>query len=141
MENKITALLEVLGADVTEESMEEVTLVYDSVLEYEGSEYMVLTDEEADEKVLERVEDTLWAFNPSFLADLTGLEEVVFKTLGSLYESGNEAVKAIVENTCGMEALVKDAIHYDGRGHFLASYDGEELECSVEGTDYYIYRV
>ena len=28
----------------------------------------------------------------------------------------------------------------DGRGYNLASYDGEEYEINVNGTDYYIYR-
>ena len=38
------------------------------------------------------------------------------------------------------DAWKRDA-QYDGRGHHLNHYDGEEYEEVVNGTSYYIYRV
>ena len=106
-----------------------------------GSEYMVLTDGEADDKVYEEIENLLWAFNPDFLANITGLDVAVFDTLSKLYEDAQDAIKAIVEATCTMDDLVNEAIAWDGRGHFLSSYDGDETELKVEGEYYYCYRI
>ena len=106
-----------------------------------GADYMVLTDEEADEKAYEEIEEMLWAFNPDFLAKMTGLDVAVFDTLSKLYEDSQEAIKAIVEATCGMDDLVHEAIRWDGRGHFLSNYDGREIELEVEWEYYYCYRI
>ena len=35
----------------------------------------------------------------------------------------------------------KSDAKYDGRGHSLSMYDGEEHEVTIKGTDYYIYRL
>tara|TARA_R100000773_G_C4157081_1_gene76587 strand:- start:29 stop:487 length:459 start_codon:yes stop_codon:yes gene_type:complete len=95
--------------------------------------YMVLTDEEADEKVKEYIEDSAWAFNSSFLAAHSKVDENVFKTLQEQCESSNEAVLSLIDD---FDHFVDDAILSDGRGHFLASYDGAEEEYS----NYFIYR-
>lgn len=50
-------------------------------------------------------------------------------------ESANEIVfLPIIED---FEDFVSDAIDADGRGHFLSTYDGEE----VEHEGFYLYRV
>lgn len=95
--------------------------------------YMVLTDEEADEKVKEYIKDSVWAFNSSFLAAHSKVDENVFKTLQEQCESSNEAVLSLIDD---FDHFVDDAILSDGRGHFLASYDGAEEEYS----NYFIYR-
>jgi hypothetical protein len=104
-------------------------------------EYMVLSEQERNEKVKEYIQETLWAFIPSFLAEETGLPEEVFRALSEKYESGNDAILALVEKTCGLDAFVKAAVEADGYGHFLASYDGKEGKVTVEGEDYFIYRI
>jgi len=104
-------------------------------------EYMVLNEHERGEKVKEDIRETLWAFIPSFLAEETGLPEEVFRALSEKCESGNDAILALVEKTCGLDAFVKAAVEADGYGHFLASYDGEEEKVTVEGEDYFIYRI
>ena len=38
------------------------------------------------------------------------------------------------------DAWKRDA-RYDGRGHVLASYDGDEHEVKIDGEWFYIYRV
>ena len=35
----------------------------------DGTEWLVLTDEEADEITREEIEESLWAFNPHFIID------------------------------------------------------------------------
>lgn len=34
-----------------------------------------------------------------------------------------------------------DVIRADGRGHFLSSYDGEENSVTIDGIEYFIYRI
>lgn len=112
------------------------------------SEYLVLTDDEADEKAEEYIEDSVWAFNAWFLADETGLPEKAFAALSELCEDANEPILDMIKQTCGVERFVEDAISADGRGHFLSNYDGEESEYAYKCTDeklgreevWYIYR-
>jgi hypothetical protein len=52
----------------------------------------------------------------------------------------------MVENTCGLDDLVEEAIAADGRAHFLNTYDGHEEEFTYvdedaeEEIEFYIYR-
>jgi hypothetical protein len=111
----------------------------DSEFEAEGGDWLVLTDEEADERVKEQLKETLWAFRAEFIASHTrnGLSDECIKALkkmqGELCESANPIVEALIED---LDAFYADAMRSDGRGHFLSSYDGEEIEAG----EYYIYR-
>jgi len=95
--------------------------------------YMILTDEEADERVKEYIKDSVWAFNSSFLASHSKADEKVFKILAEQCESSNEAVLSLIDD---FDHFVDDAILSDGRGHFLSTYDGAEEEYS----NFFIYR-
>ncbi len=128
-----------------------------------GEELLILFDDEADKKSKEYILDTLWAFNPDFIAAhvnndcIDDYSELVksISVIQQQCESANSAVKAMIDD---LEDFVQDAISADGRGHFLSSYDGnehevcikidEKLEASkghptfVSATHYiYIYRV
>lgn len=82
----------------------------DQIFEYGNEEYLVVTDDEADE---------LWE------QDLDNyLEECIYPEL-----TGN------LSNYFDDEKWKQDA-RYDGRGHSLARYDGNEYE--VDG--FYIYQ-
>jgi hypothetical protein len=98
------------------------------VIEIDGKEWALFTDEEADKAVKSYIEESLWAFNKSFLSDQTGLPEEVFSTLQQDGESSNDAILSIVEKCGDMDTLVSDAMSSDGRGHFLSPYDGHEKE-------------
>lgn len=102
-----------------------------------GHSYMVLTDAEADDMARDLILDSIWAFNPSFLAAHAreGIDEDVIKAIqdNDRCESNNKALTALIED---IDHFVDDAIRCDGRGHFISSYDGEENE---EG-EFYIYR-
>jgi len=112
----------------------------DNTFEVGRCEYRVLTDDEADDAALEYIEESLWAFNAEFLAGQTNLPVEVFTALADQCEGANDAILAIIKQTCGLNDFVADAVSADGRGHFLGQYDGDEGEIRIGGTDYYIYR-
>jgi hypothetical protein len=134
-EQRIEALAKHLGCSIDEII---TGLCYDE-FEACGGEYLVLTDDEADDKAREHIEQSLWAFNASFIASHTrnGLSTECIKALeemqGKLCESASPIIEGLIEN---MDHFVRDAIGADGRGHFISQYDGEENE---EGA-FYIYR-
>lgn len=103
-----------------------------------GDSYLVLTDDEADEWATTEINEMLWAFNADFLASYTGLHEAVFVALAEGYEKSNEAIMALINNAGSMDEFVQECIDADGRGHFVANYDGDEIELE---NDYYAYRV
>jgi hypothetical protein len=117
----------------------------DNVYEHGNREYLVLTDDEAHESCKNYVRETAWAFNASFLSDQTGLPEAMFAAVQDKCEGANDAVLQCIEQSCGLDSFVSDALAADGRGHFLAGYDGHENEVSGlndEGKTitYFIYR-
>lgn len=108
----------------------------------EDGDHLVLTDDEADEKAGEYIADSLWAFNPSFLAGVTGVDQEVFEAIAAndRCEGNNEAIRRLVGDD--YERLVEQAIGADGRGHFLNTYDGHEHEINlfeVTGVNEYLY--
>ena len=135
--------------DFTEEETEELTYEkqWDSFCAY-GYEYKVLTDEEADAATREYILDTLWAFNAHFILrhtafydtssieDDEAFEEAIKELQGRICEGVNPIIRALIEN---IDEFVEDAIQADGRGHFLATYDGEEIE--LNHSKYYAYRM
>ena len=117
---------------------------WDGEYEIDDIDYLVLTDSEADEKVKEYIEETLWAFNPNFLSSVTGIDESVFKAIqdNNKCEGNNEAIKSILDATnTSIEEVAEEAIRWDGRGHFLSQYDGLEIEVYAGGEYYYCYRI
>lgn len=113
-----------------------------------GREYFILTDEEATEAAREEIGRTLWAFNADFILEhahnsdeptsfewLTGIESIK-KAQAEQCEDFNGLARCLVGN---LEQFASDAIEADGRGHFLAAYDGDEVEL-VRG-ELFAYRV
>lgn len=100
----------------------------------DSGDWSILTDEEANEQVKEYIAQSCVYFNATFLADMTDLPEEVFEALQD--KCNEEACLKIIEQTCGLDDFVEEAIRYDGRGHFLNSYDGHEYEVG----QYFIYR-
>ena len=112
MKNKVKALAQHLG--VSKKDIEQST--YDeNIFEFVGQEYLVVTDEEADD---------LWEQELD-----SYLEECIYPELtGDLSRYFDD------------EAWKRD-VKFDGRGHSLARYDGHENEETVKDETYYIYRV
>ena len=139
MDNRIKALADFLG-----ESVETLRDNGNNCYQVgDGMEYLVLTDEEADEQARTDIEDSLWAFNAEFILDCCGLDSDpnVAKSLRKMQEVScegcNDFIRALVDGTCGIEEFAEQAILADGRGQFLSTYDGEE----GEQDGYYIYCV
>jgi len=142
-EQKIYTLanfLECATEDVQETSYD------DNTFKAEGGEYLVLTDSEADEKATEQIKESVWAFNTSFILGECGLdfsgEDSLKRMQENSCEDANDFMLSLIERTCGLSSFVSSAISADGRGHFLATYDGDENEQIVDGIDeyFYIYR-
>ena len=139
MDNRIKALADFLG-----ESVETLRDNGNNCYQVgDGMEYLVLTDEEADEWARTDIEDSLWAFNAEFILDTCGLDSGsdVVHSLRKMQEAScegcNDFIRALVDGTCGIEEFAEQAILADGRGHFLSSYDGKE----GEQDGYYIYCI
>jgi len=100
------------------------------------STWLVLTDEEADQKAADYIKDSLWAFNPDFLEGFApeGVTAQVFENLQPQCESANAAILSMIGDN--LEDLISEAISSDGRGHFMNSYDGEEHEIG----EFFLYR-
>jgi hypothetical protein len=136
-DNRIAALAKYLECDPGE--------IYDHggwELEHGRASYLVLTDEEADQKAREYIEESVWAFNIDFLAghiassdgmSFDDAKEVV-TALQPRCEDANRPIRSLIRD---FDHFVEDAIRADGRAHFLATYDGEE----VEAGEFFVYRV
>lgn len=123
MNKKIEALAKHLEVEPTELSESR----YDSnVIEHGREEYLVLDDSETDEKVAEYIRESVWAFRPEFLAShMDGIDAEDLKPIQEKCESANPIIIKLIDD---FERFVSDAVASDGRGHFLAQYDGEEIE-------------
>ena len=134
---RVIALSMHLATFGVEESMEDVD-------GYIDNDYLVYTYEEADEAVREYIEETVWAFTPSFLQAHTGVSSDIIKEMQEkMSPSANQAITAMIKD---FDHFVDDAIACDGRGHFLAQYDHEENYVSFSNEEgknvtYFIYRV
>ena len=109
-EEKKQALVQLLSI-----SKDEVKYNEDNEFEANDKEYLILTDEEADEE---------WD-----LALENYLEEIIYAEIPS-------SVRCYFD-----EDRWKEDAKGDGRGCSIASYDGIEHEEEVNNTTYYIYRI
>lgn len=139
----IKALCEPLGKDFLDVETESWDHYGLTVCSIDGQEYAIGTDEEADSAARSYVEDSLWAFRPEFILDQCGLDlsgaESLRDMQGKACEGANDFIYSLVKRTCGLDSFCEEAVRWDGRGHFLARYDGEEIE--LLGGNYYAYKI
>lgn len=114
----------------------------ENLFEVGNNEYLVVTDEEADEETKDYIKETVWAFSASFLANFTDLPKEMFTAIQDKCENANDPILTVIERVDGgLDEFVSQAVKADGRGHFLSSYDGNENEVRDEdGELFYIYR-
>lgn len=100
----------------------------DNEFSADGGDWLVLTDDEADERAR--------ASCRSFV------DECIFGAVEPQNNNNNKNtwLRDTVEKYFNTEAFIEDAISDNGRGCQLASYDHEEREREVDGIRYYIYR-
>tara|TARA_R110001592_G_scaffold251190_1_gene513848 strand:+ start:1556 stop:2014 length:459 start_codon:yes stop_codon:yes gene_type:complete len=112
---------------------------FEDVEGYIDNDYLVYTDEEADEAVREYIEETVWAFSSTFLQAHTGVDSKAIQVVqDKMSEDANDVLKSMLND---FDAFVDDAVSSDGRGHFFSRYDGKEIQIQVDRTVYYIYRI
>lgn len=112
----------------------------------DDGDYLVLTDSEATEQTKEYIRDMLWAFKSDFIMEYLNsdvelsdkqyndTQKAIEEMQKSLCENANEIIYSLISNN--YDDFVETAIETDGRGHFLAGYDGDELETE----NYFVYR-
>lgn len=91
--------------------------------DFDNDDYMILTDEEADEKWEESLDSYI--------------EECITPEIDKLGEGmGNLSYYIKFD-----EEMWKRDARMDGRGHSLSTYDGHENEETIDGETFYIYRL
>ena len=115
--------------------------------ELQNGIYYVLDEKEAEEKAKEEILRSLCYFNSSFILKHSifwdsipyGAVKEYEEIIKSIQEKENsELIKVIIKD---INYFIEEAIRWDGRGHFISTYDGEEIEQEFEGEYYYIYRI
>lgn len=117
MEDKFKAFKKFCQESFGEVNAEDISVsnYNDDVFEYDGMEFLVLTDAEADE----RQDDALENY----------IDECILPEIPETYRFYFDS-----------EAWKCDA-RRDGRGHVLATYDGNENEVNLNGEYFYIYQL
>lgn len=103
-----------------------------------GEEYAVGSERECQVAAIAYCRDTLWACRTGYLASYLGWDDAVTKAIARMQEDLCEDANPIIAKLIGsgkdIELFCQDMIDCDGRGAFLASYDGEEIDSdSIEG--------
>lgn len=117
----------------------------DNRFELGQQEYLIVTDDDADRLVADAIRESLWAFNAEWIVEHSILPyssatiDAVKLVQERMCEDANEFVESILED---FTDFVDESVSADGRGHFLAGYDGDETEYEdADGEYWYIYRV
>lgn len=140
---RINALKKFLEYENREEvSKNKIIQTYydEHTFDYFNNYYMVLTDEEADEKTKEHINKNLWTFNSDFIINHSSIldhdkpSRQIIEVIQKQYENGNESIKKLIDN---IDEFVESAIKHNGRGYFLSGYDGEERTVN----NFFIYIV
>lgn len=111
---KKQALIQFLNLDKEEAEKVTVSTYNENIFEYYNEEYEVLTDEEADQRWEEELDSYI--------------EDCILPELP-------ERMRFYFDD----ERWKRDA-RFDGRGHSIARFDGEENEETIDGETFYIYR-
>lgn len=117
-------------------------LGYDSPEDICVENYNIFSDDDAYNACKDIIRENLWSFNPAFLTKhmggLIGPDDAN-QIANRMYEDASPVFLEMIQD---FDAFVDDAIKSDGRGHFLASYDGVEMNLgTIDGIDYYAYKV
>ena len=123
---KANALLEYINEDGYDERIELSSEDGDYISLTDGTVYLVVTEDEAREYLKEEILLTFGYFNSGFLSSFTGLPERLFQ---DGMEFSEDEVQEIFDAThTNINDFASEAEAADGLGHFLASYDGNEIE-------------
>jgi hypothetical protein len=134
----ITVAIRVRYSDAPESRAEALARYLDvpvdeAETEIQSEDWIVLTDDEADEAARDAILESVWAFQPWFIASHTpdGIDADTIQAIqGDRCEDANDPLIALIRaaGPNALDGFVQDAIGCDGRGHFLAHYDFSECE-------------
>ena len=114
----------------------------------DGRRFAVYTDAQATAAARRIIIGELWAFRSRFILEhsrcaddfsereLDEAAAALEKIQGELCESCGPLVRCLLSGR--FDDFIDDAIDADGRGHFIATYDGQENE--IEGG-FFVYRL
>ena len=103
----------------------------------EGEEYLILTQEEKNQRLRDTIKNDLWAFNANFILDFSDipLDDAILTAIKEMQEKLCESCQPImyrlIDGDNRLDEFVEDAVDASGAGNFLNRYDGEEIETSV----------
>ncbi len=94
-------------------------------------EFFVANEKEANTLAAESIKEKLWAFEADFICEHSAAltkaggraENSVREMQRMLCEDAQPIIEALIDD---LDTFIEDAIEADGRGHFIADYDGEE---------------
>ena len=81
---------------------------------------------------------SLGCFRDHFIAEVTDIDIEVIEALQEA--EAFEALGKLIVKSCNMEEFASTFAGYDGYGHFFNTYDGSELELTVDGVDYLVFN-
>ena len=128
-------VLQSLLEQVADEDVEVERELDDEVVLTDGREYLVVDDRGRLEHAANSIYETFGYFNPSFIESATGLPSVLFT--GEQSFTADDVDRILSSVGSDIESFTQEAVDADGYGHFLAGYDGMELELE---NGYYAYR-
>jgi len=140
---KEKALIDFLKVPMDEFDYTENNPFNENEINSNGCDYLVLTNEEADDATHDAISGLAFSFNADFIIshskalDYDAVSYAIITAIQEQDEGGNEAMKRLIDD---FDEFVAEAIRADGRGHFLSGYDGTELETRINGVYYFIYR-
>jgi hypothetical protein len=111
-----------------------------AMYETEDGEFAVGTDAQADKAARDAAYDSLWAFRASYIVGYlpidgraaTAAEKAITKVQEDLCEDAGPIIELLLGDK--LESFLQQAVNDDGRGHFLAGYDFEEVDSdSIKG--------
>lgn len=108
-------------------------------------EWAIGSDDDVDDAVCSSIKDSLWAFRASFILEACGLPFELEEAFHAWQEKGcegcNNALYRLICKTGDFADFVIEAVRCDGRGHFLSSYDGEEVQLDTPVGRFYAFRI
>lgn len=99
------------------------------------AEYVLYSDADADAACRDSILESLAYFRPGFLDAHADIGTDAIEAIQA--KEDHEAMRRLLERLGVLEDVINDAISSDGRGHFLAGYDSEEIDLSAH---WFIYR-
>ena len=110
--------------------------------EFSQNTHLILSNAQAQKACKEYVKESVWAFNSNFLAQVTKLNKSLFDAIkdNNKCEDNNETILKLVNKFSSLNKITQEAISSDGRGHFLASYDGHETEIMIGKKVFFVYK-